>query len=69
MARSPLYQGVSIEDLRWMHKEIAELALEYPEALHIFERLDNDLKAAEAMIAGDPITAARAMLANQSAIR
>ncbi|MNP80309.1 hypothetical protein D3C76_1783690 [compost metagenome] len=52
-----------------MHREIAELVPEYPEALHIFERLDNELKAAEAMLAGDPVTAARAMLAAQSAIR
>ena len=68
MAARVRYQGVCVERLRRAHADVARLVLEEPAALPIFERLDHELCAAEAMIAGDPITAARAMLSAQKAM-
>ena len=69
MARPRTYQGVTLDDLRWAHAEAARFAMKHPSTLPIFERLDNELRAAEAMLGNDPVTAARAMLAAQNAMR
>lgn len=62
MGRRVFYQGVCVERLRRAHADVARLVLDQPAALPIFERLDHELRAAEAMIGNDPIAAARAML-------
>lgn len=69
MGRPIRHQGVTIDKLRWAHAAIAKLVLTEPMALPIFERLDHELRAAEAIAADDPIAAARAMLSAQNAIR
>lgn len=61
-------QGVPIEVLRQCHAAVAAYALTERAALPIFERLDRELRAAEARISPDPVAAARALLAVQSAI-
>ena len=69
MAPRVFYQGVCVERLRRAHADVAKLVMHQPAALPIFERLDRELRAAEAMIDNDPIRAARAMLSAQKETR
>ncbi|VDC28266.1 hypothetical protein [Pseudogemmobacter humi] len=67
MGRPFLYQGICIERLRRAHAKVAVIAMDDRAALVIFERLDRELRAAEAMQANDPVSAARRLLATQNA--
>ncbi|WP_112308663.1 hypothetical protein [Pseudogemmobacter bohemicus] len=67
MGKPFMYQGLCIERLRRAHAKVAVIALDNREALVIFERLDRELRAAEAMQINDPVAAARRLLATQNA--
>ncbi len=67
MGKPFLYQGLCIERLRRAHAKAAIIAMDNRDALVIFERLDRELMAAEAMQLNDPVAAARRLLATQNA--
>ena len=52
----------SLEDLRVMRAAGARAALENPEFLPIFERIDRDCEDAEALMSSDPVAILRAQI-------
>lgn len=58
---------VPIEALRRAHRRVAELLMEYDSLAPIFERLDEELAAAESALVSDHVAAARMKIRAQRA--
>ncbi len=53
---------LNLDDLRWYRAAAARAALENPEFLPIFERIDSDCEDTEALMSSDPVAILRAQI-------